>query len=247
MRYFLTLIAALYCIATYSQIFTQKAIITPENIDSFIQSDKTFVKNANTQAPPNQASFEFRSGTKKILFIAGHATAQIREGKTKPADGGTGALAVTLNQLANVPVLFTTFRSDSDPNFEDDNPFKDTLAKIVAKLKPIFVIDLHTSDASRPYEVDFGTLNGISFQKRKDLLDRLKTFINNEGLNNQSQDFFSAEKNKTITKFLHNKNIPCVQLEINGNNLSPDESKPGAQRTAQLLQALIRFINVTTK
>ena len=245
MRYYLTVMAMLVCIAIYSQTSTLKAIITPANIDSFISFNKTFEQNENKPAPADSASFVFKNGTRKILFIAGHATNHIRNGDTKSADGGTGALAVSLNKLLNVPVLYTTYLSESDPNFEDDNAFKDTLAKIVAKMKPIFVIDLHTSNASRPYEVDFGTLNGISFLNRKDLLAKLKTIFKNEGLNNQSQDFFSASDNKTITRFLHDRNIPCIQLEINFNNLSPDKGNLQAQRTAQLLQSLFRFVNTS--
>ncbi len=245
MRYYLTVMAMLLCIAIYSQTSTLKAIITPTNIDSFISFNKTFEQNENKPPPADSASFVFKNGTRKILFIAGHATNHKRNGDTKSADGGTGALAVSLNKLLNVPVLYTTYLSESDPNFEDDNAFKDTLAKIVAKIKPIFVIDLHTSNASRPYEIDFGTLNGKSFLKRKDLLAKLKTIFNNEGLNNQSQDFFSASENKTITRFLHDRNIPCIQLEINFNNLSPDKGNLQAQRTAQLLQSLYRFVNTT--
>ena len=246
MRYFHTLLVTFFSFAIHAQnVFIQKAIVTVENIDSFIVFDKIFEKNETRPAPPNKASFEFKNGTRKILFIAGHATAHRREGDVKSADAGTGALALMLNKLLNVPVLYTTFLSESDPNFEDNNAFKDSLAKIVLKLKPIFVIDLHTSNASRPYEVDFGTMNGISFLKRKDLLDKLKVIFKNEGFINQSQDFFSASENKTITKFLHKRNVPCIQLEINANSLTADKGNLQAQRTAQLLQALIRFVNAS--
>ena len=244
MRYYLSLIGIICCAVSQAQ---QKAIITPANIDSFISFDKNFVLNESTPAPPGKASFEFKTGTRKILFVAGHATAHMRNDQKKSADNGTGALAVSLNKLLNTPVLYTTFLSDSDPNFEDNNAFKDTLAKIVAKLKPIFVIDLHTSDPSRPYEIDFGTLDGISFRNRKDLFEKLKSIFKNEGLTNQSKDFFSAKENKTITKFLHGKNVPCIQLEINANNLNPEKGNLQAQRTAQLLQALTRFVNTSVK
>ena len=244
MRYYVCIIAMLFCIASQSQ---QKAIIIPANIDSFISFNKTFELNESKQAPPGKASFEFKPGTRKILFIAGHATAHKRNGEKKSADNGTGALAVSLNKLVNVPVLYTTFLSESDPNTEDNNEFKDTLAKIVSKLKPIFVIDLHTSDPSRPYEIDFGTLDGISFLNRKDLFEKLKNIFKNEGLANQSKDFFSAEKHKTITKFLHGKKVPCIQLEINANNLNPEKGNLQAQRTAQLLQGLVRFVNTSVK
>jgi hypothetical protein len=224
---------------------TPKAIVTPPNIDSIILYEKTFAAHEETPAPSNKKSFEFIRGTRKILFVAGHATAHIRQGKKKPADSGTGSLAVELNKLLNVSVLYTTFLSPSDPNFEDNNEFKDTLAKILTKIKPIFVVDLHGSDPSRPYDVDFGTLDGESFKNRKDILDRLKNLLRNEGLINQSQDFFSASDNQTITKFVHGKKVPCVQLEINKNWISAEKGNPFAQKTAQLLQALIRFTRAT--
>jgi len=248
MRYFHKFLATLFCIAILTpNVFPQKAVIIPEDIDSMIVFERRFVKNENKPAPPDSSSFEFRRGTRKILFVAGHATAQKREGKTKPADGGTGSLAVELNKLLNVPVLYTVFLSESDPNFEDNNAFKDTLAKIISKIKPIIVLDLHASNTSRPYDIDFGTMKGTSFLKRKDLLVKLKTVLEDEGLINQSQDFFSASKNQTITKFVHARNIPCIQMEINGNWLQPEKGNLNAQKSAQLLQALYRFVNTTTK
>ena len=226
---------------------TQKAFVTPSNIDSVIFFEKKFSKNDSTPAPNKISWFEYRSGTKKILIIAGHATAQMRDGKIKQSDAGTGSIAIELNKLLNVPVLFTTYLSPSDPNYYDNNEFKDTLSKIADKIKPIIVIDLHGSHPYRPYDIDFGTMNGKSYLTRLDLFNNVKLAFRNEGFTNQSQDFFSAEKNQTVTKYLYNKGIPCIQLEINSNYLSADQSNIYGQKTAQLLQALICFIDETTK
>jgi hypothetical protein len=243
MRYYITILITLLNLGLQAQTNTPKAKVVPENIDSIIFFEKKFSENERTPAPNNKKSFEFKAGTKKILFVAGHATAHVREGSIKPADSGTGSLAVELNKLLNVPILFTVFLSPSDPNFSDNNEFKDTLAKLLTKIKPIIVIDLHGSNAFRPYDVDFGTMNGKSYRNRIDLLNSLKTALKNEGLINQSQDFFSAEQNQTVTKFVFNKGIPCIQLEINSNNISADDGNISGQKTAQLLQALIRFAN----
>lgn len=226
---------------------TQRAIVTPANIDSIIVYEKRFAANDTILPPKNIAWFEYIKGTKNILVIAGHATAQRRESKIKQADAGTGSLAIELNKLTNVAVLYTTYLSPSDPNFYDNNEFKDTLAKLLTELKPILVIDLHGSQPFRPYDIDFGTMNGKSYLTRKDFLDSLKVAFHTESLSNQSQDYFSAEKNQTITKFVSSKGIPCIQLEINSNFLSADLGNIYGQQTAQLLQALIRFINATTR
>jgi hypothetical protein len=241
MRYYITILITVLNCSLQAQTNTPKAKVVPENIDSIIFFEKKFSENETKPAPNNKKSFEFKPGTKKILFVAGHATAHKREGVTKPADSGTGSLAVELNKLLNVPILFTVFLSPSDPNFSDNNEFKDSLAKLLTKIKPIIVIDLHGSNAFRPYDVDFGTMNGKSYRNRIDLLNSLKTALKNEGFINQSQDFFSAEFNQTVTKFVFNKGIPCIQLEINSNNISADDGNIFGQKTAQLLQALIRF------
>lgn len=222
---------------------TPKAKVIPENIDSIIFFEKKFAEHYTTPAPQNKKSFDFKGGTKKILFVAAHATAHRREGEIKSADAGTGSMAVELNKLLKVPVLYTTYLSPSDPNFDDDNEFKDSLAKILIKIKPVFVIDLHRSKSFRPYDIDFGTMNGKSFLTRKDLFNNLKNVLKNEGLINQSQDFFSASQNQTITKFVSAKGIPCIQLEINSNYISAEDGDLFGQKTAQLLQALIRFVD----
>ncbi len=59
---------------------------------------------------------------------------------------------------------------------------------------------------------------------------------------NQSQNFFSAAQNQTVTKFLHQKGIPCVQLEINANYISAEKGGLFAQKTAQLLQGSMHFV-----
>lgn len=221
----------------------KKAIVTNKDIDSIIDIEKVFARNGSTTAPPGENWFEFRQGSKKILFIAGHATAQMRNGEIKQPDGGTGSLALKLYNQRDVSVLFTTYLSPSDPNYYNNNAFKDSLTKIVAKIKPIIVIDLHASHPYRPYDVDFGTMNGTSYLTKLSLFNRLKTILKSEGLLNQSQDYFPAAANQTITKFLYYKNIPCIQLEINANYLSPGGGDVHGQKTAQLLQALLRFID----
>ncbi len=99
------------------------------------------------------------------MFIAGHSTAQTREERIKVADGGTGSLAIKLNKLSRVPILYTTYLSPQDPNFYTESAFRNTLAKIIDIVKPLLVIDLHASNSSRPYDVDYETMNGKIFKK----------------------------------------------------------------------------------
>jgi len=221
---------------------TPKAIIIPLHINQMRVSEKRLSEHYNTPVPQDSSWFEYRTGSKKVLIVAGHAAAHMREEKRQYADEGTGSLGIKLNHLADVSVFFTKYLSPSDPNYYDNNAFKDSLAIIIDQMKPIIVIDLHCAHPYRPFDIDFGTMNGKSYLMRDDLLKDLKAALKNEGIINFSQDYFAAVKNKTITKFVSNKGVPCIQLEINANYLSPDLGFVEGQKTAQLLQALIRFI-----
>ncbi|MBP7513224.1 MAG: hypothetical protein KA791_01675 [Flavobacteriales bacterium] len=226
-----------------AQEVLERAIVVPANVDSLIASESRFAAADSVPPPKGKTWFAYSPGKGDILFVAGHATTQMREGRMKQPDSGTGSLAVVLNQLRDVPVLYTTYLAPSDPNFYDDNAFKDSLAHILEIMKPKLVIDLHASHPYRPYDVDFGTMNGTSYLERRDLWALLTHYLSNEGLERQSWDFFPAAKNATITKFVHAKGVPCIQLEINAGWVSAGIDDLHAQRSAQLLQALLRFID----
>jgi hypothetical protein len=221
-------------------------------LDSLNQYEKPFTKN--DQIKPGKLPWvQFISGNSKLLILAPHATSQIREGKVKRADAGTGSIAVFLNKRFGIPVLYTTYQSPSDPNYYDNNMFKDTLDEIIKLVNPTFVIDLHGSDFSKPYDLDLGTMNNISYLQEKGLFIKLINVLKSNGLNYISQDYFPAAKNQTDTKWLYNHNIPCVQLEINSNYLiRPDSSFNNEtflfnQKSSQLLQALVDFKKIVDK
>ena len=235
-----------FCLAQLNHPL-RKATVTPANIDSIIESEKHFSPNYSTPPPDGVNWYEFRKGKTNILIIAPHATAQTREGRIKQADAGTGSLALELNKLRDVSILYTTYLSPSDPNFYDNNSFKDSLSVILQASTPKFVIDLHASDSFRPYDIDFGTLNGKSLLNNEPMLDTLVNDLKDCGIESLSRDYFPAEKSQTDTKFVYNKGIPCIQLEINSVFLSAGRGDLYAQKTAQLLQALLRFIDSLAK
>lgn len=226
-----------------AQIHLEKAIVKPEFIDSIISLEKQFAPFYEVPAPADKNWFEYKPGNKKILFVAGHATAQTRLGEIKYADGGTGSLILELHALRDVPILYTTYLSPSDPNYYDNNTFKDSLDKLLDIIKPTVVIDLHASHPFRPYDVDFGTMNGKSYGSKKPLFDTLVTKLYENGLRDLSLDLFAAEKYQTVTKFVSGKGYPCIQLEINSNFLEADSGDVYAQKTAKLLQGLLRYID----
>jgi hypothetical protein len=233
------LLAVVLC---WTSIVQAQTIVSESETDSLIHYEKRFSKNYSTPAPKDKNWFEYHKGRGKILIVAGHATAQTREGNIKVADAGTGSLAVALHKILDIPVLYTTYLSPSDPNFYDDNAFKDSLLVIIEKIQPILILDLHASRASRDYEVDIGTMHGVSYLTREDLLESLQSSLKKGGFSHLSQDFFSAEKNLTITKFVSKRGVPCMQLELNHNLISPSIDDNHREKSKKLLQSLVVFI-----
>ena len=232
-----------------SAVLFPRAIVTKEHVAEAARFEGELAKRYNTPPAAGQPWFAVLPGESRVLVVAGHATAHMREGKPKEADGGTGSLAYMINRLAGCPVIYTTHQSPSDPNYYDDNAFKEELERLIARHRPVIVLDLHGSNASRPYDVDFGTIGGgTSLLGRADLLERLAGCLGREGVRNFSQDFFPASRDGTVTRFVSQKlGVPCVQVEVNQNWMITT-SQPGVatymqyQRFAQLLQGIVRFV-----
>ncbi len=219
-----------------------RAIIEPAHIVEAIQLQQA-ADAAKDQPPQNgEPWFAVREGTLPIIVTAPHATSPFREGQYRFSDGGgTAALAAMLHQLAGATAIYTTRASPADPNYDDDNAFKRKLAVLIADKRPILVLDLHGSHPYRPYDVDFGTLNGASLLGKPELQQRLELSLRQQGVLNVSDNYFAASKHQTIAKFASRRGVPAIQLEISSTWLTPSDSNLAAHRFAQLLQALVRY------
>ena len=84
----------------------------------------------------------------------------------KYADRGTGELAVLLHRLTDATVIYTLGDPPFDPNNDDKNAYKKPLSALINEIKPKLVIDLHRAHQSCPFGIDYGTLHGLSCQRR---------------------------------------------------------------------------------
>ncbi|HBG06490.1 MAG: hypothetical protein A2075_17220 [Geobacteraceae bacterium GWC2_58_44] len=150
-------------------------------------------------------------------------------------------MAVALHDMCNITIIYTTYPSPSDPNFYDDNEFKAELGKLISEIKPIMLLDVHASHPYRPYEVDLGTMNGLSVLDDKQFIPALLDEFKREGLVSTSVDWFAASNNQTITKYASSKGVPSVQLEFSATRMVAD-SDAAAHRFAQTIQAVARFL-----
>ena len=221
----------------------RKALIEKQDIEAAVTLEGDIAARAESEAPQDAPWFAVLRGTIPVIVTAPHATTVMRNGKRRFSDGaGTAALAALLHEKTGATAIFTTYAAPSDPNYYDDNAFKETLRTLITETNPAVVLDLHGSHAYRPYDVDFGTMNGESLRGNEQLLRQLIACLREEGVNNFSSNFFSAAGQDTITKWASELGAPAIQLEVSATSLMPSEGPIYAHRFAQVAQALTRFV-----
>ena len=231
---------------TTSHKLPERALVDPKLVYSSIDLEKELNNREKLPIPTGENWFKVIDGQIPVVITAPHSTRPLREGKKRFSDGGgTAALAVALGKLTGATIIYTTYEGPSDPNYYDNNKFKEELAKKLTEVKPIYILDIHGSHPFRSYDIDLGTMKGKSLLGNEDLLFKLINSLNSEGIASVSYNRFGASKYETITKFSANRGIPSIQLEINATYITPSKGNIEAQRFSKLLQALARFINTT--
>lgn len=221
----------------------QKAIVVPSMVYKAIEVEQALDAREGVELTAGETWFRVVPGRIPVIITAPHATRPLREGNRRFADGGgTAALALALNQLTGAHVIYTTGEGPSDPNYYDDNGFKRELARLIGEVQPRYLLDIHGSHAYRPYDIDLGTMHGESLLGQDAILQDMLSSLRREGIVNISYNYFAGAKSQTITKFTARLGVPAMQVEVNTNLLSPSEGNVQAQRFAQLLQAMARFI-----
>lgn len=221
----------------------ERAIVDTQLLAQAIQIELRYEAKARQEAPPGASSVNVLKGDGRVIVTAPHASESFRDGAYRVCDGGgTGALAEMLHKLAGATAIASNYRSPSDPSYYDDNPFKRTLRALIEEQHPLLVLDIHGSHESRPYDVDFGTMNGQSLMGAQTYLPALQNALWREGIRNFSLDYFSAARHQTIAKFASNLKVPAIQLEVSSTWLQPSKKELMAHRFSQLLQGLTRYV-----
>lgn len=244
MSYMALLVASLTLTAcAVERPLPQKAIVAPSLVYKAIEIEQALDAREGVPIEEGADWFKVVPGNIPVIITAPHATRPLREGNRRFADGGgTAALALSVAELTGAHVIYTTGEGPSDPNYYDDNGFKRELARLIDEIQPRYVLDIHGSHPYRPYDIDLGTMHGESLLGQDALLQELVQSLRREGIVNISSNYFAGAKNQTITKFAASLGVPAIQVEVNTNWASPSEGDVQAQRFAQLLQAIARFI-----
>ena len=155
-----------------------------------------------------------KKGKLSILFIAPHTMRQVREdGTIKLREPYTKAIALYLNKHFNVNCMIKINDTGLDANRDNRDIFKIELLRFIKDNNIKLVIDLHGSDKSRGFDIEFGTLNNLS--ANFSTIKELEEAFTENGINNISYN--DPFKGGAITQYIYGlKDVDVIQMEING-------------------------------
>ncbi|HEY43647.1 MAG TPA: hypothetical protein G4O11_06665 [Anaerolineae bacterium] len=168
--------------------------------------------------------FDYISGRVPILLSAPHGTIHTRLGKPKQEDEYTSGFAKLIAEMANTHVLYTRYRSLTDPNWYPEASYKKILQQVIERENICFVLDIHGVAEHRMFGIALGTLGGKSCPQHRNIIIRhLERF----GFSQDADDIlhrldldrtFTAEGIKgqeTITRFVSERlAVPAAQFEL---------------------------------
>jgi len=242
--------ACIFLCAACATLEPQRAIIEPQVATLSAQFAECLNQRSAVTAPEDESWFVVRPGVTPVSVTAPHATEVMSDGKLRYSDaGGTSALAEMLHQCTGAWAIYTTYVAPSDPNYYDDNAFKQSVEQVVTDHNIELVLDIHGSHPFRPYDVDIGTMHGASLLGHQRYQTTLMRALRENGLGNLSSNRFAASEQQTLTKFASGLGAPAIQLEINGGLISPslclDEGQ-ASRDYSRLVQALTTYIHSLT-
>jgi hypothetical protein len=175
-------------------------------------------------ANDEEAEFSYVTGQVPVLLSAPHGSVHMRLGELKPEDEYTSGFARLIAEITSAHVIYARRKSQTDPNWYPDIPYKHLLQKIVEAEKIRFVLDIHGASEQRTFGIALGTMRGKSCpQQRGVIISQLES----QGFNRRAEEplrrldvdrTFSAAGQvgqETITRFVSDGlGIPAAQIEL---------------------------------
>jgi hypothetical protein len=124
------------------------------------------------QQPPaaGQLPFRHEPGRRPLLISAPHGAAHRRDGRYKQEDAFTAAFARLVAERAGAHALYAFARSESDPNWDRESPYKDALRALAAAHDIRFVMDVHGMSDRHKFGIAVGTMCGASCRRQHEAL-----------------------------------------------------------------------------
>ena len=113
---------------------------------------------------PDAPAFSVVEGELPVIVSASHAVSQLREGRVKPSDDFTGAMALVVAELSGASVIVASSYDACDPNWDpfESCAYKQALAEMVRKIDAVAVLDLHGVPAAAPDAIEVGSADGFT-------------------------------------------------------------------------------------
>lgn len=175
-------------------------------------------------ANDEEAEFSYVTGQVPVLLSAPHGSVHMRLGELKPEDEYTSGFARLIAEITNAHVIYARRKSQTDPNWYPNIPYKHLLQKVVETRKIRFVLDIHGASEQRTFGIALGTMRGKSCpQQREAIIFQLESHGFKRGAKEPLRRLdvdhtFSAAGQvgqETITRFVsEGLRIPAAQLEL---------------------------------
>jgi hypothetical protein len=192
-------------------------------IERLIELEESGVRYQE-RASNDEAEYLHVPGQVPVLLSAPHGAVHGRDGRPrKEEDEYTAGLARLVAEMTGAHALYARRRSDTDPNYHSEAPYRDLLRTIVLAQSMHFVLDVHGASAGREFGIALGTIDGTSCPQHEDLIvDILEAhgfMRNGAGLDRLAlnERYFTGGKDQdTITRYVSQElNLPAAQFEIN--------------------------------
>jgi predicted N-formylglutamate amidohydrolase len=161
----------------------------------------------------------------------------------KPADRGSLLLAHAVAQASGAWLIFVSSDSPRDPNYYEDNPYKDSLLEIADKVQLKFVLDIHSAHPSYPFDIDISSILGASWRGNPHLCARLFALLADHGVHSISDNFFGAYKAHTVTKHAMNEGFQACQVEVSAAIMNGEGGLMAWHQLAKIANALALFLH----
>lgn len=184
-----------------------------------------------------------RSGSSGVLVTCVHGHSHKRNGVLKQRDSGSLEASHAIALASDSDWMAVGEEGALDSNYHRDTPFKQDLKNYIERHRPKLIVDIHTSDASRPYDVETGTLDQMSWLGRNDWRVALQKSLSISGFLVSDNQIFRARgvppEVQTITAFCHELGVPTVQLEISSAYTDELTTLQARHAYAKLVNAIV--------
>lgn len=170
-------------------------------------------------------AFSISRGNAPLVISAPHAVTQLRDGKMKPSDDFTGALAIVVSEIVGCSSMVACRYDGSDYNWDpfEACPYKQALADFIRDNGIVAVIDVHGVPSASPHAIEIGSADGVSVRTMpgvdalaaESLRCDLAPFLERHSKDIALNGVYGARGPNTVTSAMAREcGVASLQLEI---------------------------------